>query len=227
MCIKKMGFSCYFPLECLTELPLESKRALGFVGLWELGSPVPDPITRVGPGRGEERVHPCAGRAGLQNFWKQERENKAGVASSSVFNKTSRLEVAAEEKLSARHSKGDSTCTPREEQSLKQSQCSPSKGKAGRGIRKKREVHWHCWSRKVTRNKAVLGFHILLQPQPGRKSCSSSSSCSSSWPRERSCPAGCSAPGPKGWVCTRGLQRFSRALRFLPAVCSECRQILG
>lgn len=70
-----------------------------------------------------ERMHPCAGRAGLQNLWnrvttsRQERGNKAGTASSSVFNKTPRLEVAAGEKLSASRSKGDSTRTPRGEQS--------------------------------------------------------------------------------------------------------------
>lgn len=46
---------------------------------------------------------------------KQERENKAGTASLSVFSKTSRLGVAAEKKLS--HSKGDSISIPGEGQS--------------------------------------------------------------------------------------------------------------
>lgn len=45
--------------------------------------------------KGRGYIHPCAGRVGSQNFWnhitmsKQEKEDKAGTASSSVYNKIS------------------------------------------------------------------------------------------------------------------------------------------
>lgn len=89
-----MGFSWeklgYFPLECLTEF---SAWALWVCGNWGLLSQISPCLDQEGERVGY--IHPCAGRVGLQNFWnhitmsKQEREDKAGTASSSVYNKIS------------------------------------------------------------------------------------------------------------------------------------------
>lgn len=118
---KKRDFPAISPLNASLNSLIENQEIFGLCGSVGIGVSCPRSHQPVWTRRGEERVHPWAGRAGLQNFRnhimtsKQERENKAGTASLSVFSKTSRLGVAAEEKLS--HSKGDSIPIPGEEQS--------------------------------------------------------------------------------------------------------------